>query len=78
MSINRNRGKLSKAKSNREYNKILWDSEYGMYWDECVNYYPKYNRGTKKGQKKFWRKQKMSYQIRMYRTWKHNRKTRWK
>jgi len=43
------------------------------YWDEGITYYPKYRRGFKNSGKCI-----MSYQVRMYRTWKHNRKTQWK
>jgi len=78
MSVNTNRAKLKKAYNNKEYKKILWDDIYGIYWDEGVNFYPRYNRGTTKDNLKFWRKQKMSYEIRMFKTWKHNRKTQYK
>lgn len=78
MSTNRNRAKLNKAFNNKEYKKILWDDLYGMYWDEGVNFYPKYNTGTVKDNRKFWMKQKMSYQYRTYKSWKYNRKNQWK
>lgn len=39
------------------------------YWCEGINFYPKYRRGFKNPNKTI-----MSYQIRMYKTWKHNRK----
>jgi len=39
------------------------------YWDEGINFYPKYRRGFKNPNKVI-----MSYQVRMYKTWKHNRK----
>lgn len=78
MSINTNRAKLNKAKTNKEYKAIKRMDYYGLYWDEGVSFYPKYNRGTSKDNKKFSRKTKMSYQYRMYKTWKHNRDKQWK
>lgn len=78
MSKKINRAKLNKANDHRDYMRILLDTEYGMYWDEGIKFYPRYNKGTKKDRTKFFRKQKMSYQYRMYKTWKHNRKTQWK
>ncbi len=49
-------------------------------WDECIARYPRYNRGTKKSGFLYHihYPRLMSYQIRMYKTWKHNRKTQWK
>jgi len=38
------------------------------YWNWC----PKYRQGYKN------KKQILPYQVRMYRTWKHNRKNQWK
>lgn len=54
--------------------KIVTNPDYGdPYWDEYINYYPKWKRGFKNPNKRI-----MSYQVRMYKTWKHNRKTQWK
>jgi len=78
MSVNTNRAKLKKAKTSREYQLIQYDFEYPLYWDECTMMYPTYNRGTSKDNRKFWRKKKMRFEQRMYRTWKHTRKTQWK
>lgn len=78
MSKNINRAKLNKAKTSKEYLAIQYSINYPIYWDECIMFYPRYNRGTSKDKKKFWRKQKMGFQLRMYKTWKHNRKTKWK
>ena len=75
MSINRNRAKLNKAHNNKEYKLIEWFSD--PYWDEGVKWYPKGNRHSHSG-KKIWSGKHYSYQIRMYKTWKHNRKTQWK
>ena len=56
---------------NKEYNIVTKDQD--PYPDEGVNFYPKYRRGFKNKNKRI-----MSYQVRMYRTWKHNRKTQYK
>ncbi len=73
MSKNRNRAKLNNAKNNHQY-RIIWiNYEYPIYWDECINMYPRYNKGTKSSNKRLF-----AYQVRMYKTWKYNRKTRWK
>ena len=62
MSTNRNRAKLNKAHNGKEYRKLLMMEEYPIYWDEGITYYGN----------------KMSYQVRMYKTWKHYRKTQYK
>jgi hypothetical protein len=73
MSKNRNRAKLKKAKTGREYRILYLNELYPLYWDDGVNEYPKYKKGFKNPNKRIF-----SYQVRMYKTWKHNRKTRWK
>lgn len=73
MSVNKSRAKLKKANNGREYH-IIWLNElYPMYWDECVPMYPRYNPGFKSPNKRLPR-----YKQRIFRTWKHNRKTQWK
>lgn len=73
MSKNRNRGFLNQAKNSREYS-ILWIEEnYPLYWEEGLNLYPVWRRGFKNPGKQI-----ESYKVRMYKTWKHNRKTQWK
>ena len=62
MSKNLNRAKLNKAQNGRQYLIMLINDFYPIYWDEGIKYYGN----------------KMSYQIRMYKTWKHYRKTQWK
>lgn len=69
----RYRGRLDKAVTSREYNIILLDLLYPIYWDEGVHFYPEWKRGFKNPNKRL-----MSYQVRKYRTWKHNRKTQYK
>lgn len=64
MSKNLNRAKLKKAKTSKEYNCIRWMLIYGYdMWDYGYNF----NHGDMENHK--WRS---------YRTWKHNRKTKWK
>lgn len=56
----------------KEYNVETKDND--PYWDEGFNYYPKikwYNYRRPK-------KRLLMYQVRMYKTWKHNRKNQWK
>ena len=36
MSKNRNRAKLNKATTNREYDIILLNYEYPVYWDDGI------------------------------------------
>lgn len=57
---------------NKEY-KIVTNDKFDPYWDEGYDFYPRYRRGFKNSNKTI-----MSYQVRMYRTWKHKRKTQWK
>ena len=79
MSKNRNRAKLNKAINNIEYKILYYQEKYPLYWDECYGYYgnhKKHKRGF------LWdsrpRKRLLFYQIRMYKSWKHNRKTQYK
>jgi len=62
MSINRNRAKLNKVKTSKEYLAIQYNENYPLYWDECISF---------KGGL-------MRFQQRMYKTWKHNRRNQWK
>ena len=78
MSINRNRSKLKKAKTGKEYLAIQYNIKYPPYYEDMWRFYPVYNWGTSKYRKKYWKKQKCSYQMRMYKTWKYNRKNQWK
>lgn len=73
MSIHRNRAYLNKAQTGREYHILLLNELYPLYWDEGIYEYPKYRKGYKNPNKTIY-----SYQVRMYKTWKHNRKTKWK
>jgi hypothetical protein len=71
--MSRNRAKLNKAETNKEYKIILIDMLYPIYWDKGVYLYPEYNRGFVNPNKRIF-----SSQVRMYRTWKYNRKTQYK
>jgi hypothetical protein len=73
MSKNRNRAKLNKAKNEREYRASVFNELYPPYWDDGIVEYPKYRKGYKNPNRRLF-----NYQVRMYKTWKHNRKTRWK
>ena len=62
MSKNRNRAKLNKAETSKEYKCIQINILYPPYWDDGIVF----------------RNGLFSYQYRMYKTWKHSRKTRYK
>ena len=70
MSKNRNRAKLNKAETSREYGLILYNELYPLYYDEGIMFYPKYRKGFKNSGKRL-----PKCKIREYRSWKHNRKT---
>lgn len=66
--------KIAKTTTYRkEYKIVTNDKIKEPYWDEGINFYPRYRKGYKNSGKQI-----MSYQVRMYKTWKHNRKTQWK
>ena len=73
MSKNRNRAKLNKATNNKEYRIIFLNYEYPIYWDDGIVDYPNYRKGFKNPNKRIF-----NYQVRMFRSWKYNRKTQWK
>lgn len=73
MSKKTNRAYLNKAENGRVYHIMLLKDLYPPYWDEGTRYYPKYRPGYKNS-----KKQILSFQVRMYKTWKHNRKMQWK
>jgi len=73
MSKNRNRSKLNKTTTSREYKLLNMNLVYPMYWDEGISMYPKIRLGCKNPNK-----QLMRYEIRMYRSWKYHRKTQWR
>lgn len=67
------RAKLKRARTNREYNIILIDAIYPLYWDEGYYQYPRYRRGFKNPNKYIFFPQR-----REYRSWKYNRKNQYK
>jgi hypothetical protein len=64
---------LKNTTNRRVYHILILKQLYPPYYDEGTIFYPKYRRGYKNPHK-----QLMSYEVRMYRTWKYNRKTQWK
>lgn len=56
----------------KEYKIVTNDKFMDRYWDEGVNYY----RSSPVNRWK--RKELMMYQVRQYKSWKHNRKNQWK
>lgn len=58
--------------NSRVYKQLLIRKEYPLYYDEGWSYYPNYRKGYVN------KKQILKYQVRMYKTWKYNRKTQWK
>lgn len=56
--------------NNKEFKIVSRDDD--PYWDEGYTYHK--SRGTRRKN----RKELLKYQVRLYRTWKYNRKTRWK
>lgn len=72
MSKNFNRAKGNKTQCNKELlNKVIRNQD--PYFDECWSYYPMYKRGFKNPNKVLY-----MYQVRLYRTWKYNRKKQYK
>ena len=73
MSRKTNRANLNKANNRKEYRCILFNELYPDYWDDGINFYPKYRRGFKNPNKTITR-----WEMRSYRSWKYNRKTKYK
>ena len=68
------KSKIARTTTSRKNYNVVTKTNYGdPFPDEYTNYYPKWRRGYKNPIKRL-----MSYQVRMYRTWKYNRKTQWK
>jgi hypothetical protein len=63
MSKNRNRAKLNKATTSKHYQAILIAMLFPSYWDEGLR----------------WQHPNIpNHKYRSYKTWKYNRKTKWK
>ena len=73
MSKNRNRSKLNGSLNNKDYKKILLKLIYPPYWDDGIILYPTIRKGFKNPNKQIYNEKR-----REFRTWKHNRKTKWK
>jgi hypothetical protein len=67
------KSKVARATMSRKVYNIVSRGLDDPYWDEGIMFYPRRNRGTN-----HCHPQLMSYQVRMYKTWKHNRKHQWK
>jgi hypothetical protein len=66
------KSKIAKTTTDRKEYKIVTNPDMkNPYWDEGFYYYNE----TKYNKKK---RLLLMYQVRMYKTWKHNRKTQWK
>lgn len=73
MSTNRNRAKLNKSVNNNSYRRIWLSILYPAFCDEGITFYPRWRKGFKNSNKCI-----EMYKIRMYKNWKHNRKTQYK
>ena len=73
MSKNNNRAKVKHAFNNKIYKALLLEFYYPVYSDDGVYMYPPCRRGFKNSNKQIY-----SYQVRMYKTWKHTRLHQWK
>lgn len=72
MSKNFNRAKASKCNSRKELKiKVVYYND--PYWEDHWSKHTKYNWGSKQPNKVLYQ-----FQYRMYRSWKHNRKTQYK
>ena len=67
------KSKITRTTVCRKEYKIYSQNLFDRYWDDGINYYPVTRKGFKNPLKRL-----MSYEIRMYKTWKHNRKHHWK
>lgn len=65
------RGVVTQKTTDKKEYKIHSQGLNEPYWDEGLHYYWKKKFKIK-------RKQIFKFQVRWYRTWKHNRKTKWK
>jgi hypothetical protein len=74
MSVNFNRAKGKNILNSRVFKQIVVLGNDDPYWDDGINFYPKYQKGFGNCKKK----RLQYYQVRRYRTWKYNRKTQYK
>lgn len=71
-TTNKNSKVLRTTTFSKEYKNYHLKEE--MYWDEGIVFYPKTSNRWARPRKT----RLMRFQWRMYRTWKYNRKTKWK
>jgi len=64
---------LSKTTTNRKEYKIQSCTYKDRYYDECWHYYNQHKLKKRQNIRLI-----LPYQVRMYKTWKHNRNTQWK
>lgn len=69
----KNSKRVKSTTNSREYRILTNPINKDHYWDEGKMFYPQNRRGFKNSNRQI-----LSYQVRMYRTWKHNRKKQWK
>ena len=68
------KGEISQSTTFRKEYKIVTNPDLcEPYYGEGAILYPSYRKGFKNSNKQIF-----SYQRRMYKTWKYNRKTQWK
>jgi hypothetical protein len=76
----KNRKRAKHTTDRREYKRIT-TIEQDPYRDECWSTHHRRTLKSKTGSKNLWswkRKTIYQFEYRAYRTWKHNRKTKWK
>ena len=76
----KNSKKVKETTDRRAY-KIWTTIEQDPYFDECWSTHHRRTLKSKEGSKNIhsWKRKTLyTFQYRMYRTWKHNRKTQWK
>jgi hypothetical protein len=72
MKLNK-KSKIARTTVSKLEYKVVTRGLKDWYWSEGIMFYPKKRLGFKNSNR-----QLMSFQMRMYKTWKHNRKTQWK
>ena len=69
--------KVAKVTTDSRTYRILTTIDQDIYFDECWSLHTSSGQHTKSTRK--WKKKQLyAFQVRMYKTWKHNRKTKWK
>ena len=63
---------VSQTTTHRKEYKLATNGSFDPYWDDYYKYY------RPKGRRKYKARELLHFQVRMYRSWKHNRKTQWK